>query len=303
MRIVVGVDGSAAAREALRWGIALGRLFGDEVLAVHAVGLLEDMHDPGEDTVSWRAGVRDRVERIWCTGLAESGCAHRVMVCDGPSVDVLRAVARAEQADLLIVGSRGVGATNPAATLGSTSLRLLQAARTPVLVVPERGDRAVDAAGSGLGHILVGVDRSPASLAALELAAAVAQAAGGSLSVVEVFEYVPPFPLDQAEPSRTHRDEEQAIEATYAALEAEVRSLRGRGVGVQVVVRSGEPAPTLLQVAADVDADLVVVGTRGRGDPAEPLPGSVARAVVHRSGRPTLVVPATVVTALSRRPP
>jgi nucleotide-binding universal stress UspA family protein len=59
-----------------------------------------------------------------------------------------------------------------------------------------------------------------------------------------------------------------------------------------VIVRSGDPAPTLLEVADAVDADLVAVGTRGRGGPAEPLLGSVARTVADRARRPTLAVPA-----------
>jgi nucleotide-binding universal stress UspA family protein len=105
-----------------------------------------------------------------------------------------------------------------------------------------------------------------------------------------VFEYVPPFPLEP--PSVTTPSDERGLAAAYAALDGEVRQLRDHGARVQVVVRSGDPAPTLVQVAADVDADLVVVGTRGRGDPAQPLPGSVARAVVHSAGRPVLVVPA-----------
>jgi nucleotide-binding universal stress UspA family protein len=75
-------------------------------------------------------------------------------------------------------------------------------------------------------------------------------------------------------------------------LETEVSGIRERGVGVQVIVRSGEPAPTLLEVADDLDADLVVVGTRGRGGPGELLLGSVARTVADRARRPTLVVPA-----------
>jgi nucleotide-binding universal stress UspA family protein len=137
----------------------------------------------------------------------------------------------------------------------------------------------------------VGVDRSDPSLAALELAADLAGMLGGSLSVVEVFEYVPPFPLGPAT-AVTSEGEERALERTAALLEAEVRGIRGRGVGVQVIVRSGDPAPTLLEVADDVDADLVAVGTRGRGGPAELLLGSVARTVAHRARRPTLAVPA-----------
>jgi nucleotide-binding universal stress UspA family protein len=270
-RIVVGVDGSAAAHEALRWAVGLGEVVDGEVVAVHGVGLLEEIHDPHESDRSWRAGLRDLVERTWCAGLAGARCPHRVVLRDGPPVDVLLGVAADERADLVVVGSRGIGTTNPALTLGSTSLHVVQAAPVPVLVVPAREGGAPATDGLALRHVLVGVDRSEPSLAALELAADVAETIGGSLSVLEVVE-----------------DEEREEDG----LEAEVEGIRKRGVGVQVIARSGDPGPTLVDVADDVDADLVVVGTRGRGDPAEPLLGSVARAVVHRAGRPTLVVPA-----------
>ena len=65
-------------------------------------------------------------------------------------------------------------------------------------------------------------------------------------------------------------------------------------------MRSGDPTATLLEVADDVDADLVVVGTRGRAGPDELL-GSVARTVADRARRPTLVVPATAAPVHLRR--
>ena len=289
-RIVVGVDGSDTAQEALRWALGLGETLGAEVVAVHAVGLVEELHDCGVAEDSWRAGLRDLVERTWCAPLARARCGHRVELRDGHPVDVLLGVADDEHAALIVVGSRGVGA-NPALALGSTSLRVLQGARVPVLVVPDRGRPAASARGLELRHLLVGVDRSEASLVALELASDVAGLLGGSLSVLEVIEYVPPFPLGPST-AVTSEGEEQAAERVTALLEAEVRDIRTRGVGVQVIVRSGDPAPTLLEVADDVDADLVVVGTRGRGGPGELLLGSVARTVADRARRPTLVVPA-----------
>jgi nucleotide-binding universal stress UspA family protein len=289
--IVVGVDGSAAAHEALRWAVELGEALGGRVVAVHGVGLLEEVHDPDEPDSTWRAVLCDLVERVWCARLAGASCPHRVVVRDGPAVDVLLGVAADERADLVVVGCRGIGTANPELTLGSTSLHVLQASRVPVLVVPVR-EEGVPAAGElALRHLLVGVDRSEPSLAALELAADLAETLGGSMSVLEVFDYVPPFPLGPSA-ATTSETEEHALERAAALVEAEVGRIRARSVGVQVIVRSGEPAPTLLEVADDVDADLVVVGTRGRGDPAEPLLGNVARAVVHRVGRPTLVVPA-----------
>lgn len=288
--IVVGVDGSAAARQAVHWAAGLGPVLGAEVVAVHAVGLLEDLHDATEEPAAWRAHVLDRVTYTWCAGLAEAACPHRVVLRDGPPVDVLLAVARDEHADLLVVGSRGVGAAEPAQALGSTSLHVLQTARCPVLVVPEPPPGEPEPAPAGLRRVLVGVDRSAPSLAALDLAADLAESAGGSLCVLEVFEYVPPFPLGPAT-AVASLGEEPALETTRALLEVEVREIRDRGVATQVVVRSGEPAPTLLEVAADVDADLLVVATRGRGDPAQPLLGRVARTVVNQAGRPTLVIP------------
>jgi nucleotide-binding universal stress UspA family protein len=289
-RIVVGVDGSTTSREALRWAACLGEVLGAEVVAIHAIGLLEGVHDCDTSADSWRAGLRDLVERTWCAPLVRAPGAHRIEIHDGHPVDVLLAAADREDATLLVVGSRGVGA-NPALALGSTSLRVLQAAQVPVLVVPDRPAGRAPADGVHLHHILVGLDRSEASLAALELAADLAGTLGGSLSALEIFEYVPPFPLGPST-AVTSEGEEHAIERTMTLLEAEVRGIRERGVGVQVIVRSGDPAPTLLEVADDLDADLVVVGTRGRGGPGELLLGSVARTVADRARRPTLVVPA-----------
>jgi nucleotide-binding universal stress UspA family protein len=290
-RIVVGVDGSATSREALRWAVELGGVLGAEVVAVHALGLLDRWHDPDASARSWRTTLCGLVELTWCEPLQRAPGAHRVEVRDGHPVDVLLAAAARERATLLVVGSRGVGA-NPALALGSTSLRVLQEACVPVLVVPQRRKGAsAGPDGLRLQHLLVGVDCSAPSLAALDVAADVASMLGGSLSVLHVFEHVPPFPL--APPGNRASEGHECVRApALALLEDAARDVRQRGVGVQVVLRSGDPAPTLLDLADDVDADLVVVGTRGLGRPADLLLGSVARTVADGARRPTLVVPA-----------
>jgi nucleotide-binding universal stress UspA family protein len=292
-RIVVGVDGSITSQEALRWATGLGEALGAEVVAIHALGLLDRWHDPDASARSWRRTLCVLVERTWCAPLARSRGHHRVEVRDGDPVDVLLTAVEDEHADLLVVGTRGVG-RKPELALGSTSLHVLRAARVPVLVVPDRRPAAAEADGLRLRHLLVGVDHSQASRAALELAADVAVSLGGSLSVLEVVEYVPAFPLQPTVAAGGHQ--RRVAEAAMALLEAEVRNVRARGVGVQVVVRSGDPAATLLEVADDVDADLVVVGSRGCEGPDGFLLGSVARTVADRARRPTLVVPATART-------
>lgn len=287
--IVVGVDGSAGSYEAVRWAASLAGSLGCDVVAVHAVGLLDERHDPGTTSADRLAELRALAERDWCGPLAAAGCRHRVELTDGYPVDVLLGAADRTGAPLVVMGSRGVGG-DTALALGSTSLKLLQAARLPVLVVPEPVGGQPPGGGTDVRTILVGVDRSAPALAALDLAAGVASALGGSLVVADVLEFVPAFPLG---PTTTvsSAGEEGAVERATALLDEDARAIRARGVDVQVVVRPGEPAATLLALADELDADLVVVGTRGRGGPDELLLGSVARTVADRARRPTLVVP------------
>jgi nucleotide-binding universal stress UspA family protein len=287
-RIVVGVDRSPGAQVALVWAVRLGEALGAEVVAVHAVGLLEAAHPAGQPAGAWRARLLDVTDHHWCARLVDARMAHRIEIVDGPAVDVLLDAAEREHAALVVVGARGVG-SRPELALGSTSLRLLQTARVPTLVVP-----ASAPAGTGgdqrRRRILVGVDRSPASLAALAVAVDLAQVLRGSLTVVEAFEFEPPFPLAVPTAGASRTDRSDALPAA-AVVEDLVRGIREDGIAVEVVVRSGEPGATLLQVADDIDADLVVVGSRGGGDPADPLLGSFPRTVAARGRRPTLVVP------------
>jgi nucleotide-binding universal stress UspA family protein len=280
---VVGLDGSLPAQQALRWAVALGDGLGMAIVAVHAVGPRDHKRDADGSARPWRQALSDLIERTWCAPLAGAATPHRTDVRAGPAVEVLLAATATERAALLVVGTRGMG-TDPARALGSTSLQLLQAARVPVLVVP--------AAGRGWGRpglvvaprLLVAVDGSSPSLAALTVAAEIAGRLGGSLKVLHVFG-----------PHGGH-----ALDRTLTRVEAELRGIRERGLRAPTIVRSGEPAETILDVAEDMDADLVAVGSRSYGGQAELLPDSVARTVAGRAERPTLVVPAA---GCLRRPP
>ena len=266
-RIVVGVDGSGAARRALAAALVIAERAGAEVVAVHALGLLDELHDPSVPDEQWRAEARDRVETTWCAPLLAAGGGHRVELRDGPGPDVVLAVAEEEGAVLVVVGSRGVGA-EPIRALGSTSLRLLEAARVPVLVVPDDGGGAPPApADERHRRILAAVDPGDPSLGALDTAAAVATELGADLVTVAA---VPDAGAD------------------VDGLQAE---LAARGLA-PAEVATGEPATVVLEAAERHDADLVAVGTRNRSGGGDLLLGSVARTVAGRGRRPTLVVPA-----------
>lgn len=122
--IAVGVDGSPNSRQAFDWAAQLAGALGAELVLVHAVGLLEHRDDPDH---------RDASE--WLGRLRASSVSLERVIRDGDPVMVLESVAAERGADLVVVGSRGIGGA-PSLLLGSTSSQLLQRSTVPVVVVP-----------------------------------------------------------------------------------------------------------------------------------------------------------------------
>lgn len=147
--VVVGVDGSAGAKEALRWALAEARLRKSPVLAVHAWafgysggsvagypywgGSLDASAPFGIELGDLQRASEDLLERA----LTEAGDAARDIeierrVVQGTAAEVLVSAATAD--DLLVVGSRGHGGF-ASLLLGSVSQQCVQHAACPVVVV------------------------------------------------------------------------------------------------------------------------------------------------------------------------
>jgi nucleotide-binding universal stress UspA family protein len=148
---------------------------------------------------------------------------------------------------------------------------------------------------SGIGRIVVGVDGSTHSEAAINWAVRMAKGMGSE--VVAVFAiatpvyfdggYMAPVPPPQLDPE------------WRAAMKTEFegqwcKQLRDAGVRYRTVMEDGRPAEVIAQVADSVDADVIVVGRRGRGGVAELVLGSVSHALVLHSKRPILVISTAV---------
>ena len=134
-RIVVGLDGSAAAAAGVDAAIELARRFDAEVIGVHATGLLDvwEAHEDGRDPYE---GIAEQLRGPWSEALRASGVAYRLERRDGPPADTLIAAADDVGADLIVVGSRGTGDT-PLGELGSTSGKIVRRSGRAVLVVPD----------------------------------------------------------------------------------------------------------------------------------------------------------------------
>ena len=139
-RIVVGVDGSEAAQDALRWAVAEAQARGARLAIVHAwqypyfgptpiAGMVVDLDDL---EASARGVLEHAAAEVDLTGLAEP--AELVLVDRTAAIALVEA---AKGADLLVVGTRGRGGFK-GLLLGSVSQQLTHHAPCPIVIVPHR---------------------------------------------------------------------------------------------------------------------------------------------------------------------
>ena len=284
--ITVGVDGSATGREALRFALWEGALRGARVRVVHAwtipaltmtgVGMVPSYADVEEELAASAAdSLRADLERV---GRSAEGVEIEQRVVKGDAAGAL--VDLSADADLLVVGSRGRGAI-ATAMLGSTSQACLHHASCSVAVVhvAHYGEHA---------RLVVGVDGSTGSAAALEWAYAEARLRG--TRVHALCAYQEPWGLSGGvvrSPEAIHELRE-ALRTNAAAVLESVERATPDDVTITGETVAAPPGPAL--VAAASDADLLVLGTRGRGGFASLALGSVSRYCAAHAGGVVVVV-------------
>jgi nucleotide-binding universal stress UspA family protein len=190
----------------------------------------------------------------------------RERVAFGPPVGMLVALASDENAEVLVVGSRGLGPL-AAALMSSVSRALTRAAPCPVVVVSPAVSRDEPAPPRERDAVVCGVD-------ATELSARTAV-----------------FAADMAERLRCRLVLVHACDGDGAAREV-ARTLASVTDGSPAVrVGEGEPAEALASIARSEGARLLVVGSRGLGSIRAAVSGSVSAAVMRSADCPVAVVP------------
>ncbi|QIZ38678.1 universal stress protein [Saccharopolyspora sp. ASAGF58] len=263
-RVVVGVDGSESSLTAAGWAAKEADL--RHTKQVHVVMV---SGDPMWDDDAWDI-VGPTADRI---------ASHHPRleissdVVPGDPADVLLQLS--DGAELVVVGSRGRSAL-AATLLGSVSAKVATHARCPVVVVRDHRDS---------GPVVVGLDNSPLSGAALHYAFDAADRYECELVAVQVWQdidyaVVPHLEYELAD----LRDEALRGVAEQLAGWAEPYP----NVPVRKLAQRGHPVAEL--AAAAEDARLLVVGHRGRGGFTGLLLGSVAAGVLHHAQCPVAVV-------------
>ena len=111
--------------------------------------------------------------------------------------------------------------------------------------------------------------------------------------MVAVFAITPPFYLDtgfMTAAAPPQFDPEWRTEVKKEFEEIWCKPLRDAGVQYRAVMEDGRPASVIAKVADAIDADVIVVGRRGRGGVAELVLGSVSHELVLHSKRPILLI-------------
>jgi nucleotide-binding universal stress UspA family protein len=169
-RIVVGTDGSDAADRAVGHAAWLSRRLGADLLVSHAYG---GSHDPAEGRRLGASVLRDACARI---GEAPVPTSH---LRQGDATDVLVSVAREENADLIVVGNRGLG--NRRVLMGTVPARVAGTAPCDVLVAHTSDPRE-----PGVARVVIGSDGSATAQRAEAVAVALADALGAERETVRV---------------------------------------------------------------------------------------------------------------------
>ena len=207
-----------------------------------------------------------------------------------PSEEVV-AAARAEDSDLIVVGTRGrTGLAH--VLLGSTAERVIRGAPCPVLAVRTEQADAEQKEGAPsmpvtLERILVPVDFSDCSLDALEYAAVMAQQAKASVMLLHVLEpvsYGLDFDLGH------FRSREDVRESWTKRLEELAATHQHPHMPIEYRLRGGFPADSILDAAQTLSCDLIVMGTHGRRGISHTISGSVAEAVLRKARCPVVAV-------------
>jgi nucleotide-binding universal stress UspA family protein len=214
---------------------------------------------------------------------AAASATREVIRASRAVVDELLARAETLRAGLLVVASHHRSSVERV-LVGSTALDLIRRARVPVLVARKPAHR---------GTVVAATDLSLASLPALRAAAEEARRRRARLIVVHALELPPEeLALGNAAVPAPPDDPRSRAAQRRAAEERLAGFLRTAEVEAEPVVAEGGAAPSIVALAEQTGAELIVVGTSGGRRLEHALLGSVAEAVVRRAPSSVLTVPA-----------
>lgn len=287
--VVVAVDGSDASKNAVRWAANTAMKRGIPLRLASSYTMpqflyAEGMVPPKELFEDLQAETLEKIEEA-------RALAHEVApeikightVAEGSPIDML--LEMSHDVTMIVMGSRGMGGLS-GMVMGSVSASVVSHANCPVVVVRE--DNAVTES-TKYGPVVVGVDGSEVSQKATEYAFAEAEARGAELVAVhtwmdmQVQASLAGLSAAQAEWSEVEREQGELLNERLASLVEKYPDVK-----VKKLIARDRPVRALSDAAEG--AQLLVVGSHGRGGFKGMLLGSTSRALLQAAPCPMMVV-------------
>jgi nucleotide-binding universal stress UspA family protein len=285
--IVVGIDGSPVSKVAVDWAARTAALREVPLKLVHVLnspvvmafpevpipaGYLEWQSEEGRTLLA--AAVTTAEESALLIGKGPIAVTTEMVA--GPSVPTL--VDESTRAQMVVVGCRGRNAL-ARGLLGSVSIGLVHHAKCPVAIIHDEDPLMPH---PSMAPVVVGVDGSPVSERAVEIAFEEASFRGVDLVAVHAWSDTGVFEFPGVDWSALQSGAEEILSERLAGWQE-----RYPDVLVRRVVVADRPAHQLLEQAQS--AQLLVVGSHGRGGFSGMVLGSVSTAVINAARMPVLV--------------
>lgn len=280
MSILVATDLSEHSRHAVRWASALAASRKAPLYVAHVIDSLGDdelwsalFETPDEIEARVLQSASDNARDFVAETLADGTPTpdeRSVLVAVGPPADEIARFAQQKNVDLIVSGTTGHGMVRNA-IFGSTAHRLTHQTAIPTVFVPE------EASVSPPSRILVAMDFSDCSEAALQWAATWAADHETQITAVHgigVSALSPDYEPAANFVPMVNALAEQRQEQVRARLDA-------AGLDGDVVVSRSAPAEAILETADVIGAEMIVMGTHGRGAVGRLFLGSVALRVLR----------------------
>ena len=295
-KILSALDGSEESDLAARTANELARKLGSELYVVH-VGAMPNVYASREPVLvdrAFRDQMKEQVEQEArpkldeeVRSLEEAGAtiegAH--MKLGRPDTEIV-SLAEELGAGLIVLGSRGLGGVRRA-LMGSVSDSVVRHAHSSVLVVRGLGSGEDRPPGS----IVLALDGSEEATFAARAAAKLSAGTGAGVRIISVMPtpaemFGPHFYSEEMKRSLLERAEGDArkfLDGQAERIESEGGSVAGTYLG------TGRADEEILELAEEVDAGMIVTGSRGLGGVRRALLGSVSGSVVRHARCPVLV--------------
>lgn len=277
-KILAAIDGSGSSRNAL---LQAFRLAVDEKCWITVLSVIPpydgdiDLTGVGDVRASLARPCEDALQSA--QKLADEERILIKTVCEeGEAYERIVDLAEGENCGIIVMGRRGMHPLERA-LIGSVTARVIGFTQRDVLVVPDR-------TALGWKRILVGTDGSRFSAAATARAIDFAKAYGGELLVVSVVDV----------PAEFYAEAPQAVEDMIAKARTYTAAVRQQaaaaGVPAESFIGEAEAYEAIIKLAAEQQADMIVMGSHGRTGLRRLLMGSVTEKVIGYAPCPVLVV-------------